>query len=51
MKKIISLFLFILTLTGVTAQDLERVNVRGTVVMPEGEDPQGISVFNISSRR
>ncbi len=51
MKKILSLVFLLFTVLCATAQDVPRVNVAGTIEMPEGEDPQGISVFNINSGR
>ena len=51
MKNIIPLLLLFFIITSATAQEQERVTVTGTVVVPEGDDAQGISVFNISSRR
>lgn len=49
MKKIVSLILFFLVVISVSAQTVPRVNVTGTVQMPRGEDPQGISIFNLNS--
>jgi len=51
MKKILTLIILFFFITGARGQEQDRVNVTGTVVLPEGEDPQGISVFNINSRR
>jgi hypothetical protein len=51
MKKIIPLVLLLFTVIFASAQDVDRVNVVGTIEMPVGEDPQGISIFNLSSNR
>ncbi len=51
MKKIITFIVLLFSVVIANAQAQERVNVQGTVVMPEGEDPQGISVFNLNSKR
>lgn len=51
MKKLLPFLFLFLAIASAPAQDQARINVQGTVVMPEGEDPQGISVFNINSKR
>lgn len=51
MKKIVPFLLLVFTVLLSQAQEVTRVNVAGTVVMPEGEDPQGISVFNLNTNR
>lgn len=51
MKKIISLLLLFFIFTIASGQEQDRTNVTGKVVVPEGDDPQGISVFNINSGR
>lgn len=43
--------MLLFTVICTSAQDVTRVNVVGTIEMPEGEDPQGISIFNINSSR
>ena len=51
MKKIVLLLLLMFAVICVSAQNVTRVNVVGTIEMPEGEDPQGISIFNLNSNR
>lgn len=49
MNKIVPLLLLLFGVICVSAQNVTRVNVVGTVEMPKGEDPQGISIFNLNS--
>lgn len=51
MKKIVTLFLFLFSVAGVFAQERDRVSISGSVIMPEAEDPQGVTVFNINSKK
>lgn len=51
MKKIVPLLLLLFAVIYASAQDVTRVNVVGTIEMPEGEDPQGISIFNLHTNR
>ncbi|HSP41221.1 MAG TPA: hypothetical protein VLN46_07290 [Gillisia sp.] len=51
MKKIVPLLFLLLAVICASAQNITRINVVGTVEMPEGEDPQGVSIFNLNSNR
>ncbi len=49
MKKIVPLVLMLLTVICAPAQEVTRVNIVGTIEMPEGENAQGISLYNLNS--
>lgn len=52
MKKIVPFVLVLFAVICAPAQNVtQRVNVRGIIEMPEDEDPQGISIFNLNSNR
>jgi hypothetical protein len=51
MKKIIICLVCILTGLSAIAQEQERTRVKGTIQMPEGDGPEGISVFNMTTGR
>jgi|SRR5690554_1793310 len=51
MKKLLLILLVIATPTVVFAQEIDRVKVQGKVHVPEGEDAEGISVYNASSQQ
>ncbi len=46
------LFLILISLVStVSAQEIERTMVKGKISVPQGEDAEGISVYNISSQK
>ncbi|QAA81066.1 hypothetical protein EI546_04690 [Aequorivita sp. H23M31] len=49
-KKLLFLLFFIIS-PILIAQDIERVKVEGKIIVPQGEDAEGISVYNISSQK
>jgi len=51
MKKLLLLLLLVATPIVVLAQEIDRVKVQGKVIVPEGEDAEGISVYNASSQK
>src|SRR5690554_7780647 len=51
MKKLLLLLLLVATPIVVLAQEIDRVKVQGKVIVPEGEDAEGISVYNASSQQ
>ncbi len=51
MKGLIIFISLFFSLFAVVAQNTERVNIAGTLQMPEGDDPQGITIFNQNSNR
>jgi len=51
MAKKLLLLLFIVTAPTIFAQDIDRTKVSGKIHVPEGEDSEGISVYNISSQK
>lgn len=51
MVKNLLLFLFVISAPLVLAQDIDRVKVQGKIHVPEGEDAEGISVYNSSSQK
>lgn len=44
-------FVFLLTTPVIFAQEIERVQVSGKIHVPKDEDPEGISIYNISSQK
>lgn len=50
MKKILIILIFF-SAAAIYAQVQSRVFVSGSLVMPQGEDPQGITVYNINSKK
>jgi len=51
MTKKLLLLLFIVTSPALFAQDIDRTKVSGKIHVPQGEDAEGISVYNISSQK
>lgn len=51
MKKIIIFLVCILAGSFGIAQEQERIGINGTIQMPEGDDSEGISVFNLNTGR
>lgn len=51
MAKKLLLLLFICFAPALFAQDIDRTKVSGKIHVPQGEDSEGISVYNISSQR
>ena len=51
MTKKLLLLLLILAAPALFAQDIDRTKVFGKVHVPQGEDAEGISVYNISSQK
>lgn len=51
MKKILLSMLLLLFGFQAFAQSSNRVTIEGTIQMPEGEDAQGISIYNTTSNR
>lgn len=51
MKKLVLIIALMFIAFVSRGHTINRVDVQGTIQMPEGEDPQGISIFNISSNR
>lgn len=50
MTKRLLLLLFIAAAPALFAQDIDRTKVSGKIHVPQGEDAEGISVYNISSQ-
>ncbi|MEM0518515.1 carboxypeptidase-like regulatory domain-containing protein [Aequorivita flava] len=50
MTKKLLLFFFIAVSSTLIAQDIKRTKVSGKIHVPQGEDAEGISVYNISSQ-
>lgn len=50
MKQLLLFFLLSIPLQLV-AQEVERIDISGTITAPDGEDVEGISVYNVSSER
>ncbi|SRX74924.1 carboxypeptidase-like regulatory domain-containing protein [Aequorivita antarctica] len=51
MTKKLLLLLFIVTSPALFAQDIDRTKISGKIHVPQGEDSEGISVYNISSQK
>src|SRR5690554_716878 len=51
MTKKLLIFVFLLTTPVIFAQEIKRVEVLGKIHVPSGDDPEGISVYNISSQK
>ncbi len=51
MTKRLLLLLFIAAAPALFAQDIDRAKVSGKIHVPQGEDAEGISVYNISSQK
>ncbi|WP_410004496.1 carboxypeptidase-like regulatory domain-containing protein [Aequorivita nionensis] len=51
MTKRLLLLLFIAAAPALFAQDIDRTKVSGKIHVPQGEDAEGISVYNISSQK
>lgn len=51
MKNLIIITFLFLSISTVFAQTLERDMISGTIQMPPGDDPDGISVFNVNTNR
>ena len=51
MTKNLLFLLFIIVSPVLMAQDIVRINVSGKIHVPEGDDAEGISVYNISSQK
>ncbi|MCB0464912.1 MAG: hypothetical protein KDC78_04440, partial [Aequorivita sp.] len=51
MTKKLLLLLFIVVSPALFAQDIDRTKVSGKIHVPQGEDAEGISVYNISSQK
>lgn len=51
MTKKLLLLLFIVTSSVLFAQDIERTKISGKIHVPQGEDAEGISVYNISLQK
>lgn len=51
MKKVSFFLIFLLTGLYSFAQTGERILISGTIEVPLGDDPQGISIFNLNSNR
>ncbi|CAM3451652.1 carboxypeptidase-like regulatory domain-containing protein [Aequorivita lipolytica] len=51
MTKNLLLLLFIVAAPVLFAQDIDRTKVSGKIHVPQGEDSEGISVYNISSQK
>lgn len=51
MTKKLLLLLFLVTSPALFAQDIERTKVSGKIHVPQGEDAEGISVYNISLQK
>lgn len=51
MTKKLLLLLFIVISPALFAQDIDRTKVAGKIYVPQGEDAEGISVYNISSQK
>ena len=51
MAKKLLLLLFIVVSPALFAQDIDRTKVSGKINVPQGEDAEGISVYNISSQK
>ncbi len=49
-KKILLPLLFLTLSFSIFAQEVERIKVAGEIHVPQGEDAEGISVYNISSQ-
>lgn len=49
-RQILYCFLFLLPLVGLS-QEIQRITIEGKVVVPQGEDPEGITVFNQTSEK
>lgn len=49
-KKLLPLIILFVA-TMLSAQEVERILVKGTIHVPTGEDAEGIGVYNISSQR
>lgn len=50
MKNYIAFILILLTGAFSLAQTQERIRITGTIEMPPGDDPRGISVFNLNTK-
>lgn len=51
MTKKLLLLLLIVAAPAIFAQDIDRTKVSGKIHVPQGEDAEGISVYNISSQK
>lgn len=51
MGKNLLVLIFILVSPLLLAQDIDRVKVSGKIHVPKDEDPEGISIYNISSQK
>ncbi|MEH6765627.1 MAG: carboxypeptidase-like regulatory domain-containing protein [Aequorivita antarctica] len=51
MTKKLLLLLFIVASPALFAQDIDRTKISGKIHVPQGEDSEGISVYNISSQK
>ncbi len=51
MTKKILLLLFIIASPTLLAQEIERTKVAGKIHVPNGDDPEGINVYNVSSQK
>ncbi len=51
MARKLLLFLFIINSFVLFAQDIERVQVKGKIHVPYGDDAEGINVYNVSSQK
>jgi hypothetical protein len=49
-KKLLLLLLFVAA-PALFAQDIDRTKVSGKIHVPQGEDAEGISIYNISSQK
>lgn len=51
MAKKLLLLLFVITSSTIFAQDIERTKVAGKIHVPNDDDAEGISVYNVSSQK
>jgi len=51
MVKKLLVFLFMIFAMTAQAQKIERVEVKGSIFAPEGDDVEGISIYNVSSQQ
>lgn len=51
MIKKLTFFLFVIVSTSLVAQEIDRVIVEGKIHVPNDEDAEGISVYNVSAQK
>jgi len=50
-KKLLLLFLCLIACATIFAQEIERTKVSGKISVPQGDDAEGINVYNVSSQK